>query len=404
MRIYGTDVPSDEYTPTKIKKNLGSITLNTSKIKTKKFSDVALSFYSIHDLLYAEDGNEGYFKGYDDIDFLAYKFQKINGFFPNVFKFEDFDVHTFIKKLFDNYSIPDNAYMKIISQSERGSCISTFGIRFAKDLFLYVTDSNYGIFYYNPVYEIKHTSLLYDILGLIKNFKNPKVVKNKIYIVYKSVHGFEKMGFDVNKINVDLNENYNDDFSEVSKKIIEGLNSKDKTNLVILSGIPGTGKSSYIRYLTTKLKKNIIFISPDMVDSITDPAFIPFLMKNNDSVLIIEDAEPALEKRNHGGRSSAVSNVLNLTDGLLSDCLKISIVATFNTGLKNLDDALLRKGRLLMNYSFNKLNIEKSANLLKKLGHTNVIVNEPMTLADIYFYDSNNNSLDYSLTKVGFKK
>ena len=107
-----------------------------------------------------------------------------------------------------------------------------------------------------------------------------------------------------------------------------------------------------------------------MVDSITDPAFIPFLMSNNDSILIIEDAEPALEKRGNGGRSSAVSNVLNLTDGLLSDCLKISIVATFNTGIKNIDEALTRKGRLLMNYKFEKLSKEKSKKLLEKNGHS----------------------------------
>jgi len=160
--------------------------------------------------------------------------------------------------------------------------------------------------------------------------------------------------------------------------------------------------TTYIRYLTSKLKKNIIFISPDMVDSITDPAFIPFLMSNNDSILIIEDAEPVLEKRNNGGRSSAVSNVLNLTDGLLSDCLRISIVATFNTDKKTLDEALLRKGRLLMNYKFDKLATEKSKALLEKLGHKEVEVKEPMTLADIYFYGTDNNVKTTQSRKIGF--
>ena len=243
--------------------------------------------------------------------------------------------------------------------------------------------------------------MLYDILALLRGIRKPKVSKNKIYIVYKNQHGFDKIGFDVKKINVDLNENYNDEFEEISEKIIEGLNSKDKTNLVILQGEAGTGKTTFVRYLTSKLKKNIIFISPDMADSITDPAFIPFLMKNNDSILIIEDAEPALEKRNAGGRSSAVSNVLNLTDGLLSDCLKISIVATFNTNTKNIDEALLRKGRLLMNYKFEKLSIEKSKALLTKLGH-DVDVKETMTLADICYYGTDNNTKKITDKKIGF--
>jgi len=160
--------------------------------------------------------------------------------------------------------------------------------------------------------------------------------------------------------------------------------------------------TTFIRYLTSKLKKNIIFISPDMVNSITDPAFIPFLMKNNDSILIIEDAEPVLQERDSNNKSNAVSNVLNLTDGLLSDCLNISIVATFNTSKKKIDEALLRRGRLLMEYMFDKLSIEKSKALLFKLGHGKIDIKEPMTLADIYYYGTNNNARLHEIKKVGF--
>jgi len=162
--------------------------------------------------------------------------------------------------------------------------------------------------------------------------------------------------------------------------------------------------TTYLRYLASKLRKDIIFISSDMVSSITDPAFIPFLMNNNNSILIIEDAEPALEKREKG-RSSAVTNILNLTDGLLSDCLNISVIATFNTSADNIDDALLRKGRLLMHYKFERLSIEKSKKLLESLGHKDVEVKEPMKLSDIYFYGKDNNAKlkDKDKVKIGFK-
>jgi len=69
---------------------------------------------------------------------------------------------------------------------------------------------------------------------------------------------------------------------------------------------------------------------------------------------------------------------------LLSDCLNISIVATFNTETKNIDDALLRKGRLLKAYKFEKLAIDKSKALMQKLGNNPDEVSKPMTLADIY--------------------
>jgi ATP-dependent 26S proteasome regulatory subunit len=94
-----------------------------------------------------------------------------------------------------------------------------------------------------------------------------------------------------------------------------------------------------------------------------------------------------------------------MTDGLLSDCLNISIVATFNVDIKNIDEALLRKGRLLTQYKFDKLSTEKSKKLLKKLGHSEIEVKEPMTLADIYYYGENNNGNHAESTKkkIGFK-
>ena len=90
-----------------------------------------------------------------------------------------------------------------------------------------------------------------------------------------------------------------------------------------------------------------------------------------------------------------------LTDGLLSDCLNISIVCTFNTASKDIDNALLRKGRLMMNYHFDKLNSDKSTFLLNKLGH-NVISTNSMTLAEIYYYEKDNNSETYKHKKLGF--
>lgn len=376
--------------------------LDMSKIASKKFTDVKeIPTYDINKILVMKDGNEGYLAAYSDTDFYAYRYSQINNAFPRVYKFDNFNTNKFLENLFKYHKLPENSYTKLTYQDNEKPRISAITIIFYKDMYLSIDSGDTGTLYYDAKYEIDKDSFLYTLLGLLKTVKKPKVAKNKIYIVYRNNHGFDKIGFNVNKIKVDLAQNYNDEFELTAENIIAGLNDKHKTNLVILSGDPGTGKTTFIRYLTSKLKKNIIFISPDMVDSITDPAFIPFLMKNNDSILIIEDAEPALEKRNQGGRSSAVSNVLNLTDGLLSDCLKISIVATFNTGIKNIDEALTRPGRLLMNYKFEKLSIEKSKKLLEKLGHKNVEVKTSMTLAEIYFYGTDNN-MKKKNEKIGF--
>ena len=60
------------------------------------------------------------------------------------------------------------------------------------------------------------------------------------------------------------------------------------------------------------------------------------------------------------------------------------IIATFNCDLTKIDPALLRKGRLIANYEFNKLDVESSKILSDKLGFGTDKISEPMTLAEIY--------------------
>jgi hypothetical protein len=176
--------------------------------------------------------------------------------------------------------------------------------------------------------------------------------------------------------------------------------SDDSNKCYFTNGIL-SHNTTYIRYLAGKLKRNIIFISPDMVHSITAPEFIPFLLDNSNAILIIEDAEPAIQSRSGNERNGAVSNILNMTDGLLSDCLNISIVATFNTSTKDIDKALLRPGRLLKAYKFDKLEVGKSQALMAKIGKV-AEVKKPMSLADIYFYGLDNRSSEFQHIKPGF--
>src|SRR5690606_41754900 len=99
-------------------------------------------------------------------------------------------------------------------------------------------------------------------------------------------------------------------------------------------------------------------------------------------ILIIEDAEELVISRDNK-QNSGLSFLLNLTDGLLRESLGIQIIATFNTDVRNIDKALLRKGRLSAIYEFKKLSVNRTNVLLEKLGK-DVCVNTEMSLADIF--------------------
>jgi SpoVK/Ycf46/Vps4 family AAA+-type ATPase len=181
------------------------------------------------------------------------------------------------------------------------------------------------------------------------------------------------------KLNLELF--YENDFREVDQVIRNRLNRKNDKGIVLLHGLPGSGKTSYIRHLIGRIKKRVLFLSPSVATKLMNPEFIDILIDNPNTVVIIEDAENVIiDRRQNTG--SGVSNLLNISDGLLADFLNVQVICTFNSALTFVDNALMRKGRLIAKYEFGKLSIEKAQRLSRHLGFDHV-VERPMTIAEI---------------------
>jgi len=250
------------------------------------------------------------------------------------------------------------------------------------------------------IYYVKKNSIK-SLLGEVNKFRNDNENK-KVGLIIKDEFGLTLQKFDIsNKENLSLDKNYNLGFKKISNKIVKKLNEKDGKGIILLHGKPGTGKTTYIRNLTNLINKEVIFLPNNMVDMLATPEFVPFMMKHPNSVLIIEDAEKVVKSRNGGSNETAVSNLLNLSDGILGDCLKTQIVATFNTDRQLIDKALLRKGRLIVEYKFDDLCVDKSNKLLKSL-NIDHITSKPMPLSDIYNYEDNLGVGENKKTKIGF--
>lgn len=163
------------------------------------------------------------------------------------------------------------------------------------------------------------------------------------------------------------------------KKIMKFITG-ETTNLLLLHGDPGTGKSNYIKNMISHSKKKVIYVPPSMLSVLSTPQFIQYMMDNKNSILLIEDAEEVLSI----DRNTATNNLLGLTDGFLKDALKLKIICTFNCDVGKIDPALLRKGRLYFEYKFTKLASEEATNLAKFMNLDVQEFNQPMSLAEIF--------------------
>lgn len=208
--------------------------------------------------------------------------------------------------------------------------------------------------------------------------------RSSIHFIIGSSNGLylQKIAFPIKDINIE--DNYNSDFIKVNDKLKQYLCS-DKSGIHILHGIPGSGKSYYLKYLINEIDKKFIYCPSSLTYQLAGPDFIKLMLREgSDSILIIEDAEEALMSKG-GERNAAVTNILNISDGIIGDSINTQIIATFNTSFDNIDSAITRKGRLLTHYEFKELEVDKAQKLLNSLG-VEEIINKSMTLADIYNY------------------
>lgn len=203
----------------------------------------------------------------------------------------------------------------------------------------------------------------------------------EINIITQTNSGLELKQLAIKPTKLDIGLYYNDDFGKVDEVIRARLDKENDKGIILLHGLPGTGKTTYLRHLIGSIRKRVLFVSPAVAGNLMNPEFIDLLIDNPNAVLVIEDAENIIMDRKYSSNSS-VSNLLNISDGLLSDCLNVQIICTFNSALNMVDNALLRKGRLIAKYEFNKLDAVKAQALSNELGFTKAI-HEPMTLAEI---------------------
>jgi len=321
------------------------------------------------------------------LDFKINVFNVLSERIPSVFTLNfdsnlDFTFLAWLEEIVDHYKIPTKQVYTNLDIQFSGESERNVVIIYLNSMFSVVFSTSTLIFIFLPEYANTAMKLADVFLNQSKDYENEKKgksdeYKNKIHVLTKS--GTKSLPLD--DFTISIEDNYNDDFLDINELIIKTLNTDKSKALILLHGKPGTGKTTYIRYLTRQIKKRIFFIPITFAHDITEADFMKFMTENPNSVFVIEDAEAIINSRDAGNMS--INGLLNITDGILSDCLGIQIICTFNSDIRKIDDALLRKGRLTAMYEFTELKEDKATKLAKKLG-LDTVYTEPVCLTDVY--------------------
>jgi chaperone BCS1 len=149
---------------------------------------------------------------------------------------------------------------------------------------------------------------------------------------------------------------------------------------IILSGPPGTGKTSLIHAIASHYKRNVYFQTGMTIDTSA--------MDINKSILVIEDIDTngmSVKKRQETEMSSdgdlikaineqSMSSILNVLDGLLSPHGLITIATTNH--YESLDPAIVRPGRFDVHLEFNLMDWAEWLGLSKLLDREQNIISE----------------------------
>ena len=166
----------------------------------------------------------------------------------------------------------------------------------------------------------------------------------------------------------------------------------ERGRILFWHGPPGTGKTTAIRSLIRAWKDSMqAEVIADPEHFFSDMEYLSDVLFREQSnaqgrgrLVIAEDAGDLLLASSRAERGHLMARLLNLSDGLLGQGLRVVFLLTTNEDVTEVDPAFLRPGRCLQSLEFPRLTRSQAADWLAAKGHNHSPHPGGGALADLY--------------------
>jgi hypothetical protein len=309
-------------------------------------------------------------------------------YLPRIFKHHlDTGAPLDVKHASGTLSIPIEDLIKYLEESggKRGVC------QYDGGEYNYLWNPSYiSISFTKKSNAVSVTGYLMEekLLVLFKHIEDNFISKSKkdlVFSIVKSSFGLEikNLGSGSSPL---IEENYNPEVISDLKHVVEAFNkSPPSGRICILNGEPGTGKTHLARSFLSELDCVFLIVPSNLIASLDSPEFLPLLLRVKDShekpiILIIEDGDTCLVPRKSDNMST-ITSLLNLSDGILGAIMDIKMIVTTNAEIRDVDQAIMRPGRLCKNINVGPLPYELANNVYRRL-----MTNQEASLEKKRFY------------------
>lgn len=279
-------------------------------------------------------------------------------------------------QLLESYIVEKNSFTEVIPSTEEFVINDKMFVKIGENIFCsyLVLDRRHEnsiisevTFYYKCEEDFE---LIQEIVSKLNDcIVNFEEDENKINTIVLNSGSLDLEPIDLNSIDIDNFELfYSKKTHKELNKLVKDIKKSNK-GLSILYGERGLGKTSVINYLASKLDRIVIFISNNMIEhTINNSEFRKFLKRYDRPILIIDDCEMMFSE--YFTKSNTFSNnLLQMTDGFLSDSFEANVITIFNVEKEDeIDHSLLESNNLLRVIEFESLTMDESNDLAEHLG------------------------------------